>query len=128
MTPAPSPPASWLHAHWRETTTELFERDGLSQVFTHARNVLTGAVIIAAGLYAVRHTGSAPAMGMWSVHLAGHGVALLGLVLLLLNLCDGLNRLSKRRHHVALRVATFCIYLAVSLRLAQVAIFFRTAM
>lgn len=119
---------SSLQGLWRELAAELFERDGLTTLFTHARNVLTGAVIVAAGTYAVHHIEKVPMPGMWSVHLAGYGVATFGAVLLLLNLLDGLHRLSKRRHHVALRLAAIGVYLIVSVRLSQVAVFFRTAM
>jgi hypothetical protein len=114
-----------LQQHWRELWTELFDRDGLSELFTHARNVLTGTVIVAAGVYASRHDAAA-APGLWGVHVAGHGVALLGIVLLVLNLLDGLHKLSRRRHPAAWRLATFGLYLLVSLRLAQVTMFFRT--
>ena len=104
---------------------ELFDQDGLNTVFQHARNVLSGTLIVAAGLYAAHHLGGAPMPGMWTVHLAGYVVATLGVVLLVLNLCDGLRRLARRRHHVALRVATIVVYLALSVRLTQVIVYFR---
>jgi hypothetical protein len=51
----------------------------------------------------------------------------MGVVLLLLNLFDGLRRLARRRHHVALRIATIVVYLALSVRLMQVIVYFRAA-
>jgi hypothetical protein len=107
---------------------ELFEHDGLSTVFQHARNVLSGTVIVAAGLYAAHHVGGSQMPGMWTVHLAGYAVAAVGVVLLLLNLADGLRRLSRRRHHLALRVAVIVAYLALSVRLTQVIVYFRSAL
>jgi len=111
----------------RAVVQELFEEQGLNTVFQHARNVLSGTVIVAAGLYAAHHIGSAPVPGMWTVHLAGYVVATLGVALLVLNLCDGLHRLARRRHHLALRIATIVLYLALSVRLTQVIVYFRSA-
>jgi hypothetical protein len=110
-----------------ELFDELFDRDGLSVVFQHARNVLSGTAIVAAGMYAAHHLNGPPLPFMWTVHFAGYVVALMGALLLLLNLCDGLHRLAKRRHHLMLRVVTIVIYVALSVRLTQVIVFFRAA-
>ena len=117
--------ADWVREMQHQVARELFDEDGLNTVFQHARNVLSGTLIIAAGLYAAHHLGGSPMPGMWTVHLAGYVVATLGVVLLLLNLCDGLRRLARRRHHLALRVATIVVYLALSVRLTQVIVYFR---
>jgi hypothetical protein len=117
---------AWLRETQLDLTRELFDENGLNTVFLHARNVLSGTVIVAAGLYAAHHLGSSDLPGMWTVHIAGYVVATLGVVLLLLNLCDGLRRLARRRHHVALRVATILVYLALSIRLTQVIVYFRS--
>jgi hypothetical protein len=111
---------------WRELVTELFENEGLSTVFQHARNVLTGAAVVGAGFYAV-HLHADRVQGMWNVHAAGYFVATMGVVLLVLNLLDGLRRLAKRKHHVALRVFAIFVYVALSLRLTQVIVYFRYA-
>lgn len=111
---------------WARLMAELFENDGLDAVFTHARNVLTGTAVVAAGLYAINHLGSKNLPGMWTVHFAGYAVALLGVVLLALNLLDGLRRLARRKHHVALRVAAILVYVALSMRLTQVIVYFRS--
>jgi hypothetical protein len=110
---------------WQETVDELFDDGGLAVIFLHARNVVTGAAVLAAGVYAVGHLGANRQPGMWTVHLAGYVVALLGAVLLALNLIDGLRRLAKRRHHVLLRWAAILVYVALSLRLTQVLVYFR---
>jgi hypothetical protein len=115
----------WARETQRSAAVELFDTDGLNTVFQHARNVLSGTMIIAAGMYAAHHLGASPLPGMWTLHLAGYVVTALGVVLLLLNLCDGLRRLSRRRHHLALRVATIVVYVALSVRLTQVIVYFR---
>jgi len=110
----------------RDLLADLFHRDGLSEVFTHARNVLTCAMLMAAGMFAVRHHERVQLPGMWTVHAAGYIVAAVGVLLLLLNLWDGLRRLSKRRHSLVLRAIAIYVYIALSLRLTQVLLYFRT--
>lgn len=114
-----------LQRFWSHLAVELFEEDGLSAVFTHARNVLTGAAVIAAGLYAARHLEKAGVPGMWKVHFAGYAVTALGAGLLLLNLLDGLRRLARRQHPAVLRLLAILAYLALSIRLTQVIVYFR---
>lgn len=97
-------------------------------MFSHARNVLTCSALLAAGMYAAKHLESVRAPGLWTIHLAGYAVAALGAVLLLLNLIDGLRRLAKRERHVALRVAAILLYVALSVRLTQVILLFRSAL
>jgi hypothetical protein len=111
---------------WEATVTQVFDKAGLEAVFAHARNVLTGAAVVAAGLYAVNHVGHERLGGLLSVHMAGHIVAFVGVALLGLNLADGLRKLARRRHHLLLRLATILVYVVLSMRLTQVIIYFRT--
>ena len=106
---------------------ELFDKDGFDAVFAHARNVLTGAAVVAAGLYAVRHVGDIALPGPWNVHVAGYVVAGVGALLLLLNLVDGLRKLAQRRHPLLLRIATVFLYVVISMRLTQVILYFRAS-
>lgn len=121
-------PLQRLQALRRTLSQELFDNEGLATVFTHARNVLTSAMLIAAGLYAVRHPRAAVLPALWTVHVAGYIVSAAGLLLLLLNLVDGLRRLSGRHYGPVLRVLAIVAYIALSLRLTQVLIYFRAAL
>jgi len=112
---------------WRRIKAELFEHDGVSTVFLHARNVLTGAAVVAAGLYAVHHLENKHLAGMWTVHIAGYGVALAGTLLLVLNLVDGLRRLARHHLPLVLRLVLAVAYAGLSLRLVQVLVYFRYA-
>ncbi|HKX42149.1 MAG TPA: hypothetical protein VJO99_13395 [Burkholderiaceae bacterium] len=107
--------------------TQVFDKAGLEALFMHARNVLTGAAVVAAGLYAVHHVGDEHLRGLWNVRIAGYVVASVGAGLLVLNLVDGLRKLARRRHHLLLRLATILVYIVISMRLTQVIIYFRTA-
>jgi hypothetical protein len=113
---------------WRTLGRELFEEQGLAAVFTHARNVITGTVIVAAGMFAAHRPLHDAEPATWTVHLAGYVVATLGVLLLLLNLCDGLHSLSRRRHPLLLRGAMVLIYVGLSVRLVQVFVLFRLSL
>ena len=106
-------------------TRELFEEQGLDTLFTHARNVITCTVIIAAGVFATHHPLQAPTPATWTIHFAGYAVAAVGVVLLLLNLFDGLRSLARRRHPTLLRLAMVLAYVGLSVRLVQVFMLFR---
>lgn len=106
---------------------DLFEEDGLATVFSHARNVVTCALLFAAGSYAAHDTGPGTGPVTWTLHLAGHLVTAVAVVLLLLNLVDGLRRLARREHSMLLRVLVVAGYVGITLRLAQVVVHFRAA-
>ena len=79
VTAAPAPaPKNWLMRARQSLVEELFDNDGLTAVFTHARNVLTGAAVLAAGFYAAHHIGATQLPGMWTVHIAGYAIATFG--------------------------------------------------
>ena len=91
----------------RRASTRLFQ--------TYA--TLVGAAVIAAGVFAARQTHKSEIYSAVDAAYIGYLVAGAGVLLLLLSLADGLRRLARRRHHIALRVALIAIYLAVSLRI-----------
>lgn len=113
----------------RHLSRELFEHEGMEALFKSARNLLTGAVIVAAGLHAARHEGAASLpVAQWALQRAGWLVLAIGIAMLALNLFDGLRRLSQRHSHVALRLFATLVYVGLSLRLTQVIVLFRYGM
>lgn len=130
--PAPEvPPASLMQRfriHASLLSAELFDDEGLNTVFQHARNILTSTVLIAAGIDASHLPGAQAFTMLWNIHFAGHLVTLAGILLLVLNLWDGLRRLSSRPHALVLRVLAVTAYLVLSLRLTQVILHFRAVM
>jgi len=112
----------------RALARELFDEQGLSTVFNHARNVITCSVIVAAGMFAAHHPEQAPTPATWTVHFAGYVVTGIGVLLLLLNLCDGLRSLARRQHPTVLRLAMVLAYCGLSVRLVQVFMLFRLAL
>ena len=116
---------TWAKRAWRDLAVEMFDNDGINTVFVHARNLLTGAAVMAAGLYSAHHFEDKHLAGMWTVHLAGYGVAGLGSALLALNLGDGLRRLAKREAPWGVRLFGAAFYVGISRRLVQVLLYFR---
>jgi hypothetical protein len=116
---------TWAKRTWRELAAEMFDKDGINTVFLHARNLLTGAAVMAAGLYSMHHLEDKHLAGMWTVHLAGYGVTGLGSGLLALNLGDGLRRLARREVSLGARILLIAAYVGISLRLVQVLLYFR---
>ncbi|NRF72333.1 hypothetical protein HLB44_35685 [Aquincola sp. S2] len=117
----------WGKRMWRDVSSELFDNEGLDTLFSHARNMLTCAAIIAAGLYAAHHMGPQAALSLPNAHIAGYIVAGFGVAMLGLNLLDGLRRLAKRRHPLLLRALAIFVYVVLSVRLTQVIVYFRSA-
>lgn len=115
-----------LRLRWERLARELFDNEGMSVLFTSARNLLTGTIFVAAGLHAARHQGPTPLpVAHWTLQRAGWLVLAIGVAMLALNLIDGLRRLSHRHSHVALRLFAIAIYVGLSMRLTQVLVLFR---
>jgi len=121
-------PTNWsarLKDSWQHLLNELFEEEGLDTIFSHVRNMLVGAALIAAGVFAARQMHKNEIYSVVDAAYVGYSVAVAGVLLLLLNLADGLRKLARRRHHIVLRVALIAIYLAVSVRIIQLVVIFR---
>ena len=81
--------ADWL----RRMRDVLFERDVSRTIFEHTRNLLVATLVLAAGLEAIEH--DPRDIGPLAFRSTGYVVAVLGTGLVLLNLADGMHRLSK---------------------------------
>ena len=115
-----------LRLRWERLARDLFENDGMSVLFTSARNLLTGTVFVAAGLHAARHQGPTPLpVAQWTLQRAGWLVLAIGVAMLAMNLIDGLRRLSQRHSHLVLRLFAIAVYVGLSMRLTQVLVLFR---
>jgi hypothetical protein len=109
----------------RRLAQELFEEEGLDTIFAHVRNLVVASLIVAAGVFAARESDKSQLLSIADAAYIGYGAALVGVLLLLLNLVDGLRRLARRRHHIVLRAVLIAIYVILSVRLAQLLFIFR---
>lgn len=99
----------------------LFDNGGLEEIFRHVRNLVVATVVIAAGMHAIENGRSLEIKGL--PH--GYIVSAIGIALFLLNLADGLHRLSKVRRHLALQILLLAIYVFVTLRVTQLVLALR---
>lgn len=112
-----------LPAALRRLAVLLFEGGLLRLVFEHARNMAISALITAAGLEVTRV--GPPMRGFVHPTFAGYVVATLGLILLLLNLLDGLWKLSRLKWHLLLQWTLCALYVLVAWRVAQLVLNFQ---
>lgn len=103
----------------------LFDNGGLEEIFRHVRNLVVATLVIAAGMHAIENSRSLDINGLPNTAVAGYIVSTIGIVLFLLNLMDGLHRLSKVRRHLALQVLLLAIYVFITLRVTQLVLALR---
>jgi len=104
--------------------TKLLDEGGIEEIFSHLRNLLIATVIIAAGSYVMRQPG-VELFGVLNPGIAGVGVGTIGILLVVLNLIDGLYKLTRLGSPLALRIALVALYLFVSLRLIHFVVLLR---
>jgi hypothetical protein len=110
---------------WRSLKTKLLDEGGIEDIFSHVRNLLIATVIIAAGSYATRQQPDIEIFGILNLEVAGFGVAAIGVILVGLNLVDGLYKLTLLGTPLVLKVAVIGLYLLVSMRLIQLTVLLR---
>src|SRR5215203_6624343 len=81
--------------------TKLLDEGGIEEIFSHLRNLLIATVIIAAGSYVMRQPG-VELFGVLNPGIAGVGVGTIGILLVVLNLIDGLYKLTRLGSPLAL--------------------------
>lgn len=103
---------------------DFFEKGRVKTIFDHLRNLFYCALIIAAGSYA--HANPPEwALLISASAIFGYGIIAIGVLLMLLNLVDGIYKLSKLEHPVILSILITLFYLALAVRLVEIMIVFR---
>ena len=95
---------------------DFFDMGVVNAIFIHVRNIVYCALILAAGSYVHSH----PAdwfIGTTIVEFLGYPIIGIGILLMLLNLADGIYRISKLKHHIVLEILLVLVYITLSLRL-----------
>lgn len=93
-------------------------------VFDHARNFLVCAFILAIGLQEMRPD-TESILGFISYKYSGIGVVILACILIILNLLDGIRRISRLKNHTTLIAGLIALYIFMSLRVVEMALTFR---
>jgi hypothetical protein len=105
--------------------TMLFDEGGVGEIFSHLRNFLIATVIMAAGSYAIRQASDVEIFGVLDLEIAGIAVGGIGVILIVLNLIDGLIKLRRLGSPFALKIVLVGLYLFFSMRLAQFVVLLR---
>ena len=110
---------------WQSLWIVLFEKGLFSAIVDHARNLVVATLIVAAGADAVKHPASSIFLGVVHIQFAGYLISAVGATLIVLNLMDGLHKLSKVKRPIGWQIFLAVVYLFFSLRMAQMIIAFR---
>ena len=107
----------------RQINTALDE--GLAKsVFDHIRNFLMCAFLLAIGTAEFKqHTSHF--LGLVSSNYSGVGVIGLSIILICLNLYDGIRRISRTKYHLILTIVLISIYIFLSIRVVEMTWDFR---
>jgi hypothetical protein len=108
----------------RQINTALDE--GLAKsVFDHIRNFLMCAFLLSIGTAEFKqHTSHF--LGLVSSSYSGIGVIGLSIILICLNLYDGIRKISRTRYHLILTIILISIYIFLSIRVVEMTWNFRT--
>ena len=96
----------------------------MKQVFDHVRNYMIGAFILAIGTTEFNQADSL-FFGLIPGKFSGLGVIGLAVILICINLYDGIRRISRSKYHVSFTVALVLLYLVLSVRVVEMAWDFR---
>ena len=108
---------------FRRLRRMLFEAGGARLVFEHTRNLVVATLVLAVGLEATHH--DPREIGILFFRSTGYVVAAIGAGLVLLNLADGLHRLSRARLPRFGQVILVAIYFFLFWRVAHLIVLFR---
>ena len=95
------------------------------ELVSHIEKLIIGTLIISAGAHVSSDEPSIQLFGYLRHSLVGRGVMLIGVVILALNLIDGLYKLAKVNRHLAWQIVMSLFYIAISVRLIQLILAFR---
>lgn len=99
--------------------------NGLSkEVFDHIRNYLICAFLLAIGTSELREH-STTFLGVTPSQYHGIAAIVISVMLILLNLYDGIRKLSKAKYHLTLIILLIGVYLFLSYRVIEMAWEFR---
>ena len=112
-----------LPAPLHRLATQLSDNGVLRLIFENTRNMAVPTLITAAGLEVVR--AGPNDLDLKPPTLAGYVVVIIGVSLLLLNLFDGLWRLSRMKSHLLLQVLMCAAYAFIFFRVVHLVLYFK---
>lgn len=100
--------------------------EAVRAVFGYVERIIVGTLVVSAGTHISTNEPTIMLFGYLRHGLVGRGVELFGVILLVLNFLDGLYRLSKSQWHTVLQIIMTLIYVALSVRLVELILAFRS--
>ena len=94
------------------------------QLFNHVKNLVIFSLLLALGTNDL-HQHKSNIYGIFPSKYLGIGVIALALFLILLNLYDGIRKLSKLEHHKLLTFFLILLYIFLTVRVVEVAWYYR---
>ncbi|HEY6250380.1 MAG TPA: hypothetical protein VI685_10500 [Candidatus Angelobacter sp.] len=110
---------------FQSTKVRLFDEGGLNELFNHLKNLLTAALIIAAGSYGIKEAATVELFGVFDIELAGYLVVAIGALLVALNALNGLHQLNKQQWHIGFRIVAIILYFVGAMRVIQLLVVLR---
>jgi len=95
------------------------------EIFSHVEKLIIGTLIVSAGAHVSSTEPAIELFGYLRHGLVGRGVMLFGVILLFLNILDGLHKLARLNWHVVYQIVMTILYVALSIRLIQLILAFR---
>ena len=95
------------------------------EIFSHVEKLIIGTLIVSAGAHVSSTEPAIELFGYLRHGLVGRGVMLFGVILLFLNILDGLYKLARLNWHVVYQIVMTILYVALSVRLIQLILAFR---
>jgi hypothetical protein len=96
----------------------------MKALFEHVRNLVIFSLLLALGTNDL-HQQKSNVLGMFPSNYLGIGVIALASILILLNLYDGIRKLSKLEHHTLLTFFLILLYTILTIRVVEVAWYYR---
>ena len=114
-----------IRARWLSFYADHIE-PASKEIFSHVEKVIIGTLIVSAGAHVSSADPAIELFGYLRHSLVGRGIELFGIILLILNFLDGLYKLARLNWHLAYQIAMTLLYVALSVRLIQLILAFRT--
>ena len=96
----------------------------MKALFDHVKNLVIFSLLLALGTNDLHQQKSA-VIGIFPKNYLGIGVITLASILIILNLYDGIRKLSKLEHHILLTLFLVLLYVLLTIRVVEVAWFYR---
>lgn len=100
------------------------DQDLSTKIFDNLKNLVVCALLFAAGSNAL-HSDQTVFLGMFPSTTTGWGLIVLSSLLTVLNISDGVRRLSQLKYHIVLQVLMVVLYVVIAARVVEIVWNFR---